>query len=81
MIFQHRVLHNPGMHLFLYQAARHNKAGGYYSSRRRYSQSSIRSDFDLALLKKGIKGRYEILGHGEHPFQAAMKNVGLEDEF
>lgn len=81
LIFQHSIQHNPGMHLFLYQAARHSTTGGYYSSRRRYSQSSIRSDFDLALLKKGIKGRYEILGHGEHPFQAAMKNVGMEDEF
>lgn len=66
------------MHLFLYQAARHQKSvwGG-----RRLSQSTIRSDFDLELLKRGIKGRYEILGHGNHPWQVAMKNIGMEEEF
>lgn len=48
---------------------------------RRLSQSTIRSDFDLELLKKGIKGRYEILGHGAHPWQQAMKKMGLEEEF
>lgn len=69
------------MHLFLYQAARHAKPSGYYNNRRRYSQTTIRCDFDLELLKKGIKGRYQILGHGTHPFQQAMKQMGLEEEF
>ena len=69
------------MHIFLYQAARHAKPTGYYNNRRRYSQTTIRCDFDLELLKKGIKGRYQILGHGTHPFQQAMKQVGLEEEF
>lgn len=69
------------MYIFLYQAARHAKPVGYYNNRRRYSQSTIRCDFDLELLKKGIKGRYQILGHGNHPFQKALKQMDLEEEF
>lgn len=66
------------MHLFLYQSARHHKPnyGG-----RRLSQTSYNNDFDLELLKKGIKGRFEIIGHGIHPFQKAMKQLGMEEEF
>lgn len=48
---------------------------------RRLSQGTIRSDFDLELLKKGIKGRYEIFGHGQHPWQQAIKKIGMEEEF
>lgn len=66
------------MHLFLYQAARHQKT--QWGSRR-LSQSTIRCDFDLALLKQGIKGRYEIVGCGTHPWQEALKKIGLEEEF
>lgn len=68
------------MHLFLYQASRHQKPPGYYSSRR-LSQSTIRCDFDLELLKRGIKGRYEIIGHGIHPFQKAMGELGMIEDF
>jgi len=68
------------MHLFLYQAARHAKSR-YGNARHRYSQSSIRSDFDLELLKRGIKGRFEIIGHGDHPWHSVMKRMGIEDEF
>lgn len=66
------------MHLFLYQSARHLKPnyGG-----RRLSQTSYNNDFDLELLRTGIKGRFEIIGHGIHPFQKAMKQLGMEEEF
>lgn len=67
------------MHLFLYQAARHQKASQW--STRRLSQSTIRCDFDLELLKQGIKGRYEIIGHGIHPFQKAMAKMDMSEEF
>lgn len=66
------------MHLFLYQAARHEKPSW---GTRRLSQNTIRMDFDLALLKQGIKGRYEIVGCTLHPWQQALKKVGLEEEF
>ena len=70
------------MHLFLYQAARHKATKSTWGgSRYQYKQGTIRGDFDLDLLKKGIKNRYKILPHGEHPFQQALKKVGLEDEF
>ncbi len=66
------------MHLFLYQAARHQKT--QWGSRR-LSQSTIRCDFDLALLKQGIKGRYEIVGCGTHPWQDALRKMNMEEEF
>lgn len=70
------------MHLFLYQAARHQPTTSTWGGTRyRYKQGTIRGDFDLELLKKGIKGRFKILPHGEHPFQVALKKVGLEQEF
>ena len=71
------------MHLFLYQAARHKAPVNYYSAsnRSRYVQGTIRGDFDLELLKRGIKGRYQILPHGEHEFQKMLKQVDLEEEF
>lgn len=70
------------MHLFLYQAARHKATKSTWGgSTYRFKQGTIRGDFDLELLKKGIKGRYKILPHGEHPFQQALKKVGLEQEF
>lgn len=78
LISERWVLHKAGMHLFLYQAARHIKPSYGY---RRLSQNTIRCDFDLELLKRGIKGRYEILGHGTHPFQNLMKQMGMEEEF
>jgi hypothetical protein len=71
-------VYTMGMHLFLYQAARHVKPQWGH---RRLSQTTIRSDFDLELLKRGIKGRYEIVGCGTHPWQAAMKKMGMEEEF
>lgn len=71
------------MHLFLYQAARHIAPTSPYarSNRNRYVQSTIRGDFDLELLKRGIKGRFKILPHGEHPFQTALKEIELQEEF
>lgn len=66
------------MHLFLYQANRHQTRNSY---RNRLSQSTIRCDFDLDLLKRGIKGRYRILGHGTHDFQKVLEKMGMEDEF
>ena len=71
------------MHLFLYQAARHTAPSSPYarSNRQRYVQGTIRGDFDLELLKRGIKGRFKILPHGEHPFQIALKEIELQEEF
>jgi hypothetical protein len=70
------------MHLFLYQAARHKATTSVWGGTRyRYKQGTIRGDFDLELLKRGIKGRFKILPHGEHEFQQALKKVGLEHEF
>jgi hypothetical protein len=70
------------MHLFLYQANRHAAAANSYSygNRSRYKQGTIRGDFDLELLKKGIKGRYKILPHGEHEFQQVLKQIDLQEE-
>ena len=67
------------MHLFLYQADRHQPRQGYYG--RRLSQSTIRCDFDLELLKRGIKGRYQIIGHGKHDFQKALMRLDMERDF
>lgn len=67
------------MHLFLYQAERHHPRQGYYG--RRLSQSTIRCDFDLDLLKRGIKGRYQILGHSVHDFQKALLKLDMERDF
>lgn len=72
------------MHLFLYQAARHEAPSNQYSyhnNRIRYKQGTIRGDFDLALLKKGIRGRYRILPHGEHDFQKVLTEIDLQEEF
>lgn len=71
------------MHLFLYQAARHAAPSSPYSrsNRTHYVQSTIRGDFDLELLKRGIKGRYKILPHGQHPFQTFLAELELKDEF
>jgi len=65
------------MHIFLYQAARHSTSWG---TRHRFKQNTKRGDFDLALLRKGIGGRYEILPHSEYPFQAALARMGMEEE-
>lgn len=67
------------MHLFLYQAARHSTER--WGNRSRYKQNTKRGDFDLELLKKGIKGRYEIICHGEHPFQKKLAEIELQEEF
>lgn len=75
------------MHLFLYQANRHSPTTTspysytYRTNRSRYKQGTIRGDFDLELLKKGIKGRYKILPHGEHEFQKALVKLELQEEF
>lgn len=72
------------MHLFLYQAKRHTPAQSQYaysSNRSRYVQGTIRGDFDLELLRRGIKGRFKILPHGEHDFQKALKSMDLLEEF
>lgn len=71
------------MHLFLYQANRHTPSASTYSygsNRHRYKQGTIRGDFDLELLKRGIKGRYKILPHGEHEFQKALVEIELQEE-
>lgn len=68
------------MHLFLYKASRHEKPKSFYGSRR-LVQGTYRNDFDLELIKSGIKGRYTILPHGSNPFQARLRDFGLEDEF
>ena len=82
LIFQHLPLHKRVMHLFLYQANRHTPSANIYSynNRHRYKQGTIRGDFDLELLKRGIKGRYEILPHGKHEFQKALAEVELQEE-
>lgn len=72
------------MHLFLYQAARHTPPASpyqYSNNRNRYKQGTIRGDFDLELLKRGIKGRYSILPHGEHEFQKMLPKMDLQEEF
>jgi hypothetical protein len=38
-------------------------------------------DFDLELLRQGIKGRFSITGHGDHAFQKAMAKMNLQEEF
>jgi hypothetical protein len=79
LIFQHLLKHNTAMHLFLYQSARHSDTT--WGNRYRYKQGTIRGDFDLELLKNGIKGRFKILPHGEHEFQQALVNIDLQEEF
>jgi hypothetical protein len=67
------------MHLFLYKSARHSN--DRWGHRSRYKQGTIRGDFDLEMLKRGIRGRFKILPHGEHEFQKALENVDLLEEF
>ena len=67
------------MHLFLYKAARHSTSG--YNNRYRFKQNTKRGDFDLELLKRGIKGRFEIICHGDHPFQKALDQIDMSEEF
>jgi hypothetical protein len=45
------------------------------------SQSSIRGDFNLPLLKKSLKKRYSILPNGDHAFQAMLKKYRLEQSW
>lgn len=65
------------MHIFLYKADRHTKRSAYGRSP---SQSSIRSDFNLAMMRQGLRNKYEIKGYGINDFQRKLKLVGLEDE-
>jgi hypothetical protein len=64
------------MYLFLYKAARHG--GSRYS--RRYVQNTIRGDFDLDVLRRGIKDRYKIIPHGEHPFQKFLSQMEMQEQ-
>jgi hypothetical protein len=66
------------MFIFLYKAARHST--DRWNNRNRYKQDTKRGDFNLELLRKGIKNRYSILPHSEYPFQNELAKVDLQEE-
>lgn len=64
------------MHYFIYQASRHHSQPLYG---RKINTTTIRNDFNLETMKKGLKGRYTIHGFTTHPFHKLLKEMNLQD--
>lgn len=62
------------MYIFLYKADRHSRSP--YG--RTQKQSSIRNDFNLAMMRQGLKNNYRIRGHGENEFQNKLLRLGID---
>lgn len=65
-------------YLFLYQNYKHQLQSWDY---RRKNLSSTYGQFDMPMLRKSLKDRFVLHGHGTHPLHKLFYSLGLEDKF
>lgn len=65
-------------YLFLYQNYKHQLNSWDH---RRKNLSSTYGQFDMPMLRKSLKDRFVLHGHGTHPLHKLTSTLGLEDKF